>query len=72
MASIGAKKVVRDSEWYRSIGKRGGEATKKKYGWKHYSEVGFIGGKAILDKYGKEHYRKIGGFPKSRKVAQDD
>jgi len=40
--------------------KRGGEATKAKYGAEHYFRIGKKGGAAVKEAYGHEHYSEIG------------
>lgn len=41
-------------------GRRGGEATKKRYGSEHYAAIGQKGGEAVRDKYGAEFFSEIG------------
>jgi hypothetical protein len=38
------------TEYMRSLGKKGGAATKKKHGTKHYQLIGRKGQKALVDK----------------------
>ena len=45
----------------REAGRRGGNATKAKYGHDFYSRNGQKGGKTTAEKYDRDFYRKAGG-----------
>lgn len=52
------------------LAKKGGDATKKKYGKKHFSKMG----KANLKKHGVEFYRtirRIGALKRGEKIPKD-
>lgn len=54
-------------------GRRGGEATKERYGLDHYKTMGSKGGEMTKAKYGPEHYSEIGrkGGAKRKKPVPD-
>ncbi len=60
--------------YYASIGRKGGEATKKKHGLGFYSAIGKLGGvkggTTTRDRHGSEHYERIGilGGERARKT----
>lgn len=51
-------------EQRRAAGRKGGEATKKKYGSDHYSRIGKIGGRIggdiVKARYGPDFFSRIG------------
>lgn len=61
--------------YYASIGRKGGEATKKKHGLKFYADIGKLGGVkggvTTKERHGAEYYERIGivGGERSRKRA---
>ena len=46
------------STW-KSLSRKGGEATKKKYGTKHYQSAGKKGVQKLKEKYGEDYLTKI-------------
>src|SRR6266511_4062258 len=42
------------------IARKGGEATKARYGREHYVTIGKAGGRATKERYGPGHYARIG------------
>jgi general stress protein YciG len=60
-----------DPDYYKRLGRLGGEATKKRYaGTEHYAEIGEQGGKNNAVVHDKAHFEKIGalGGEKVRKM----
>ena len=55
-------------------GRRGGEATKERYGVEFYREMGkrggSKGGKTTLERYGRDFYRKIGAMGRRREETE--
>ena len=66
MAGAGEEMTVREA------GRRGGQATKKKYGSEFYEEIGKRGGEAVKRERGVEFYEQIGrkGGQKVRQLIQ--
>lgn len=58
------------SNWFRLIGKMGGNATKRKYGREYYSRIGEKGGIAMLHKIGAEGFSKLGKMSKKSERPQ--
>lgn len=69
-----ANAVQRTSEFYRELGRKGGQAVKEKYGVDHLKEIGRKGGEETNKKFGPSFYSQIGaiggengqGVPKPR------
>ena len=40
----------------KEAGRRGGETTKARYGWQHYSRIGKMGGESLKNSRGREFY----------------
>lgn len=60
----GAIRMAKAKMSRSEAGRKGGQATKKKYGPEFYSKIGSVGGKkggkTTKKKYGTEFYQKIG------------
>jgi general stress protein YciG len=54
-------------------GRRGGEATRRKYGPEFYEEIGKKGGEAVKREYGAGFYEEIGrkGGQKVRRLVEE-
>ena len=48
------------SEYYSSIGKKGGESLKRQRGREYYSGIAQLGGKACLKNHGREYFQLMG------------
>jgi hypothetical protein len=44
----------------RDAGRKGGRATRARYGPEFFSEIGQKGGRAVSQRYPSEHFREIG------------
>jgi general stress protein YciG len=61
------KGVVKDSEFFATIGKKGGMATKRRKlqeNPNYYADIGLKGGNAMKETRGKEFYSMIGRMGK--------
>jgi hypothetical protein len=53
----------------RDAGRKGGRATRARYGPDFFAEIGQKGGKAVSQRYPSEHFREI-GRKGGRRVAE--
>lgn len=53
----------------RDAGRKGGKATRARYGADFFAEIGQKGGKAVSKRYPSEHFREI-GRKGGRRVAE--
>ena len=53
----------------RDAGRKGGRATRARYGPEFFAEIGHKGGKAVSQRYPSEHFREI-GRKGGRRVAE--
>ena len=53
----------------REAGRKGGKATRARYGPEFFQEIGAKGGKAVSERYSNEHFREI-GRKGGRRVAE--
>jgi general stress protein YciG len=53
----------------REAGRKGGRATRARYGPEFFQKIGAKGGKAVSERYSNEHFREI-GRKGGRRVAE--
>jgi uncharacterized protein len=53
----------------REAGRKGGRATRARYGAEFFQEIGAKGGKVVSERYSNEHFREI-GRKGGRRVAE--
>ena len=63
-------KRKKDREFFQTIGRKGGQKTREKYGSEFFSSIGKRGGTALKEEKGIEFFRKIARISRQKVAAE--